>query len=138
MPGEPDLLRWLRSAIATGKDVFLPSISDGRMRFLRWTSEDLAPGTWGLREPDPTAPEIAAADLDLVLVPGVAFDEAGGRLGMGKAYYDQALCGVERPRIGVAWEWQIVAELPTEPHDVPMTALCTEHAFRDVALQARA
>lgn len=94
---------------------------------------DLAPGAYGILEPRPELrllPErrIEPGEIDLVLVPGVAFDESGGRLGHGQGYYDKLLAGV-RPRchrIGLAFESQVFPHVPREPHDISMHDVLTE------------
>ena len=97
--------------------------------------EPLAPGRWSV--PEPAAPRwVAAEDVDLALVPGLAFDAAGGRLGHGGGYYDRLLARAE-PRIacraGIAWACQIVDRVPTGPHDVRMDWVVTEKEIRRVA-----
>lgn len=100
--------------------------------WLRDLSE-LSPGAFGILEPRSElrlSPErrVQPSEVDLVLVPGVAFDESGGRLGHGQGYYDKLLAGV-RPqchRVGLAFESQIVPHVPREPHDIPMHDILTE------------
>jgi len=90
---------------------------------------DLAPGFRGIREPvDRSAPGIDPRELDLAIVPGTAFDPAGNRLGRGAGYYDRFLprlrAGV--PRVGLAFECQIIEETAPAHHDVPMSFIVTE------------
>ena len=73
----------------------------------------------------PTCAPALLNSLDLVLVPGVAFDLHGRRLGRGKGYYDQLLAGVCGTTCGVAFDEQIVREVPLEPHDVLMNCILT-------------
>ena len=81
----------------------------------------------GVREPRADLPAIDPDRLDLVLVPGLAFDAAGGRLGRGGGFYDRFLPGASRAvRIGVCWSGQIVDAVPAEPHDVRVHMLVTE------------
>jgi 5-formyltetrahydrofolate cyclo-ligase len=63
--------------------------------------------------------------VDLILVPGLAFDLRGRRLGRGKGYYDQLLRGLRGITCGVAFDQQIVAEIPVEPHDVRVNCVLT-------------
>ena len=69
-----------------------------------------------------------ATEIDLVVVPGVAFDAAGRRLGRGRGHYDATLAGLPAgaARIGLAFELQLVPEIPEEPHDVRLDAVVTE------------
>ena len=81
----------------------------------------------GARFPDEAAPEIAPQGFDAILVPGIAFDESGNRLGQGGGWYDRVLAEAPRAlKIGVAFECQIVAQLPRESHDVRMDFVITE------------
>ena len=100
-----------------------------------WALDDfsqLAPGHWGILEPlpsvraDPHRQLHPVEDLDLVVVPGVAFTEGGARLGNGAGYYDRFLSDTNSLRVAVAFECQIRPELPTGPHDLPMDIIVTE------------
>lgn len=85
----------------------------------------------GVREPRPNLPAIDTDQLDLVLVPGLAFDGAGGRLGRGGGFYDRFLPGASRAvLIGVCWSGQVVDTVPTEPHDARVHMLLTEDGLR--------
>jgi len=88
---------------------------------------DLEPAAFGLREPRPDAPEVLPGALKLIIIPGLAFDRAGCRLGWGGGYYDDAL--LHHPdalRIGVAYQKQIIDRVPTEAWDVPVDRIITE------------
>jgi 5-formyltetrahydrofolate cyclo-ligase len=88
--------------------------------------DETQPGHFGIREPIASCPRIDKDDVDLFIVPGRAFDLHGNRLGHGAYYYDTLLAGVIKPKIGLAYEWQIVNEIPTEPHDIQMDFVVTE------------
>ena len=102
-----------------------------RMVAIANPEKDLARGHYGIREPRPELfPEDPAAlrGMDTVwLVPGLAFDPQGHRLGRGAGYYDRLLAGVAGPRIGVAQDWQILPAVPAEPHDAILTMVVSEH-----------
>jgi 5-formyltetrahydrofolate cyclo-ligase len=86
----------------------------------------LAPGTFGILEPTAACTVIAPADCDCILVPGVAFDETGGRVGRGRGFYDRLFSRHPAvPRIGLAWDWQVFASVPMEPHDAQIHWLVT-------------
>ncbi|HTT70920.1 MAG TPA: 5-formyltetrahydrofolate cyclo-ligase [Anaeromyxobacteraceae bacterium] len=90
--------------------------------------EELVPGALGTREPPGRAAPLALEELDLVLVPGVAFDLEGGRLGRGRGYYDALLASLSprTRRWGLLFEVQLVPRVPREPHDRPLDGLVTE------------
>lgn len=99
------------------------------------TFHELSAGTetrfWGLREPVAHAPQVAAGEIDLLLVPGLMFDERGGRLGYGKGYYDRFLAeGGATATMGVTLDALLVPGLPVEPHDVAVQYLVTESGVR--------
>lgn len=89
----------------------------------RWTK-----GPFGIREPASHAPVRAIKDIDVFLVPGVAFTRDGRRLGRGGAYYDVTLArrGAHAVTIGIAFECNVVPEIPTDAHDITMDFLATE------------
>ena len=93
---------------------------------------DLQPGVWGIREPRPDRCAPAQPeDIDLVLVPGVAFTSRGERLGYGGGYYDQLLArfSVRPTVIAAAFDIQLVAELPLAATDLPVDVVVTESAI---------
>jgi 5-formyltetrahydrofolate cyclo-ligase len=126
-PTEPDLAALLK---AGGKEFCFPRTAGSMLEFHRCNTEELLrPGPWKLREPDPAhCPVIAAGKIDLLLIPGLAFTRAGGRLGRGGGYYDRFLSGAH-PRavkIGVCYHAQLVPALPLEAHDLEMDLVVTE------------
>lgn len=132
MPDEVDAAPLIAALRARGVRIALPRV-DGERLTLHWHGEDApgATGSFGLTEPLPDAPEADPAEIDLVIVPGVAFDAACNRLGMGAGYYDRLLA--EMPRavtVGVAFDEQVVDEVPCEPHDRPLDAVVTPNGVR--------
>lgn len=123
-------------ALAEGKTVVCPHCQPERLVLYRLESmEELAPGTWGILEPNAdvrSVPDrrVEIGAIDLVMVPGVAFDAKGGRLGYGRGYYDKLLAPAEEHTYlaAVAFECQVFPEVPTTPHDVRMHAVITEAA----------
>lgn len=119
------LFRGLRKA---GKEVFLPRIEpqEDRLVFASFESEaDLAPGAFGVLEPrGPSFRE--ARDLPALVIPGLAFDLAGSRIGWGKGYYDRVLRGYPGHRVGYAYDFQVMEALPRELHDEEVQVLVTE------------
>lgn len=116
-------------ALREGKIVGLPRFVEEDNSYSACRVEDLEEsldtGRFGIKEPRSDAPVIPLNQLDLVLVPAVAFDLYGARLGRGHGYYDRLLARICGIRCGVAFDQQIVDELPIEPHDVSMDVIVT-------------
>lgn len=104
-----------------------PSLAGENLRFLIPQGPFLK-SALGFEEPDlSAAKEVVLSDLDCVIIPGVAFDRNGHRLGRGKGYYDRALAGFKGLKIGVCFSEQFLKnDLVTEAHDVPMDWVVTE------------
>lgn len=108
-----------------GAETYFPRVEGEAIAFRRATLDELRPGTWGIREPPLAAPE--AVSIDVMIVPGVAFDRACRRLGNGKGFYDRALAAARPGRsIGVCFHAQLVDDVPVGPHDVVLDAVATE------------
>jgi 5-formyltetrahydrofolate cyclo-ligase len=129
MAGELDIWPLVTEALTAGKVVALP-------RFVPQTSlyeacpiedpvGDLVAGRFGIREPAPRCAGKALNMLDIILVPGIAFDLHGRRLGRGRGFYDRLLAAVRGTRCGVAFDEQIVREIPAEPHDALLNCILT-------------
>lgn len=124
--GELGVTEVLTAALARGATVALPRAVAGLLLFHRWTGEPLIAGPFGIPEPASSLPELDPASFDVMLVPGVAFTATGARLGQGGGYYDRILARPHGLAIGVAWAFQVVAEVPLDPWDQPVDALVTE------------
>ncbi len=115
-------------AACADKDLCLPAFdaNAGAYRFVRMAQGvDLVAGPLGILEPKGGEP-VPAAELDLVLVPGLAFDEAGNRLGHGAGHYDRLLADAETVfKVGLAFEFQVVESIIAHEHDVAMNAVIT-------------
>lgn len=113
------------------RGVVLPRVDGEDLQLWRVESwNEIEAGHFGILEPTAQLPKerlVVPSTVDLIVVPGLAFDERGGRLGYGKGHYDRLLplLRPEVPRIGLCFEEQIVEEVPMEDHDVPMTHLAT-------------
>lgn len=131
---EVDLSALHEHCWAAGKNLYFPRIDDDtQMTFCAATGvSDLQPGRFGILEA--TGPAVELGTLDLVLVPGVAFDKKLRRLGLGGGFYDRLLQQMKEtnspqaaPLIGVGYNWQISrVPLPVEPHDILLDQLVTE------------
>lgn len=131
---EPDPTLVLRQSIQQGRRVALPRYSATTGAYeAAWIHDwdrDLVRGEFGIWEPVADAPVVPLKQLDLVLVPGLAFDAKGARLGRGKGFYDRLLTDVSGHRCGVLFEWQLVGEVPLEPHDRLMNSILTPVQWR--------
>ena len=134
MPDEPHTELIIQDALRRGKRVCVPLLGEkyGEMTAAAITSlDELVTGKLGLKMPDPDKAEtILPAAIDLVVVPAVAFDRAGNRLGMGAGYYDRFL--IKNPNclsLGMTWTCQLATGLPCEDHDIRMQYLLTQDGF---------
>lgn len=119
------------AARSAGKSVFYPRVAGENLEFVAVLScDDLKTGAFGVAEPldGDTTP---IADLDLIVVPGVAFSLNGFRIGYGRGFYDRQL--VQKPpstvTVGMCFDFQMVEQLPTEEHDQPLDYIVTDTTF---------
>jgi 5-formyltetrahydrofolate cyclo-ligase len=133
-PGEVSLKVWIENRQKCGKGVLLPRFDSLRGDYVLapvrdWEGDTIA-GRFGIREPRPDIGALEpgrAAGGDVVwLVPGLGFDRTGGRLGRGRGYYDRLLREVRGLKIGVAFSWQVLPEIPAGSDDIRMDLLATE------------
>jgi len=129
MTGELDVWPMLEAALAAGKTAGLPRFDGDAQCYVACRIRDLASdvemGRFGIREPVAQCAGDALKRLDLILVPGVAFDLHGRRLGRGKGYYDHLLAAVSGTACAVAFDEQIVDAVPVESHDVVLNCILT-------------
>lgn len=125
----------LPAALAEGKKIVVPWCNDkGELELFHLESMDeLAVGMYKILEPKQElrglpAKQVRAEELDLVMVPGVAFDRSGARMGHGKGYYDKLLqhARPDAPLVALAFECQLFPEIPTAEHDIFMDRIITE------------
>ncbi len=129
----------LPAALASGKRIVIPYCVDGELELFQLESMDeLELGMYRILEPKAELRGIAAKktpveELDLIMVPGVAFDRRGGRTGHGKGYYDKLLEHAlsKTPLVALAFECQLFAEIPMQDHDIYMDKVVTEAATYD-------
>jgi len=124
----------LPEALASGKRIVVPYCLNGELE-LFWLEnmDELELGMYRILEPrvelrDVAAKRLTPTDLDLVMVPGVAFDRNGGRTGHGKGYYDKLLQHARKdaPLVALSFECQLFDEIPAESHDIFMDKVVTE------------
>jgi len=126
---EVALSKAIGKSFVEGKKVYLPKtwLKERRLTFHRvYSFSDLVPGPFGLLEPNPKNEETDLGSLDVMFVPGLAFDVKGYRLGYGGGFYDRMLRETSALKVGVCYSFQLVESLPVEPHDVPVDLILTE------------
>lgn len=129
----------LPDALASGKKIIIPYCVDGELELFHLESMDeLELGMYRILEPKADLRTVAekrvnVEELDLIIVPGVAFDRRGGRTGHGKGYYDKLLehARSATPLVALAFECQMFPEIPMQDHDIFMDKVVTEDAAYD-------
>jgi 5,10-methenyltetrahydrofolate synthetase len=128
--GEVETRTIALDALQQGKRVACPRVEKSPARLEHYEIRSLAElveGGRGLWEPNPArARPVPLEAVDVVLVPGIAFDRHGHRIGFGAGYYDRFLAGVSAPKIGLAYSLQIAQRIPYSPRDVPVDWIVTE------------
>jgi len=131
--GEVDTWEMMEEAQRKGKTIVLPVIMESQKKIIPSRvldlEKELTIGPYGIKQPaESFLRPVESKDLDLVIVPGVAFDKKGNRLGRGQGYYDRLLSQIPSsiPTIGLAFAFQILEELPeAAPHDCPVKTIIT-------------
>ncbi len=112
---------------ASRKHFYLPRVNGVNLDILPYDEQQLALGSFHIEEP--TGSDTASIDdIEMIVVPGVAYDRHGHRVGRGKGYYDRLMAESRAIKIGVAYDFQLFAdgEIPAEPHDVSVDIVITE------------
>lgn len=125
--GEVGTAEVAAAALAAGKKLLYPAVVGDDLKFCRVGAlSELTPGRFGILEP--CGPGCDPAGADLLVVPGVAFDMEGRRIGYGKGYYDRALHRLEGSGklVAFCYDFQLLQEIVGEPHDVTMDLIVTE------------
>ncbi|MBR4266446.1 MAG: 5-formyltetrahydrofolate cyclo-ligase [Bacteroidales bacterium] len=123
MPDEVDIRPLILKAKSQGKTVLLPKVVGDDLQIMVYESENsLKQGAYGIYEPDSVIfPETRYSEIDMAIIPGMAFDKFGHRLGRGKGYYDKLLVKMsETFKIGVGFPFQIFEEIPFDEFDIKM------------------
>lgn len=136
---EVTTLPLLEAALAAGKQVAVPWVDGDDLHLFALSGlDDLAPAPFGLLEPrldrrHSAARVVKPSDVDLFVVPGLAFDRAGGRLGHGRGYYDRLLSRAagRASFSAVAFECQLIPEVPMSANDVRVHRVVTEAATHE-------
>ena len=129
LPDELDVWPLLEKFLASGKICALPFFDSIMQTYsarrVQNLAADISIGKFGVREPASSCPEIPPEQFDLILVPGVAFDWNGNRLGRGRGFYDRLLAKTSGVKCGVGYDFQLIGKIPAELHDARVNFVVT-------------
>ncbi len=124
--GEPNIMPLFSWVLQRGKRLLLPRVEGKDLKLIRVEDDtSLSPGAFCILEPS-GGEEVRPEEVDLSLVPGVAFDREGYRIGYGKGYYDRLLERLGGLKLGVCYEFQVLEEVPRDDWDMPVDLVVTE------------
>ena len=132
LPREVDTHPMIEQALVMGKKVLVPLVDlenkELKLKEVRDLRRDLAPGTLGILEPARSAREAGVEEADCFIVPALAFDAKGHRLGRGGGYYDRLLARLPKDThtLGLAFSFQVLPSIPLEDHDRAVDSVLTE------------
>lgn len=115
--------RWHRT-----KNIFLPRVNGDNLEILPYDADSLEKGAFNIYEPmGKNTCDISI--IDMIIVPAIAYDRNGNRIGRGKGYYDRLLQNAKALKIGVGYEFQLISDIPSESHDIPVDIIVTPNHF---------
>jgi len=127
MDGEVDTTRMIDESLEMGKRVCVPMIVEDKKTLIAAEIhnrlQDLEKGHYGIYQPKACGVRpVPLDDIDVIIVPGIIFDRNNMRMGRGRGYYDRFLCRLPHhsKTIGLAFDFQVVENLPVDPHDIPV------------------
>lgn len=127
IPGEVQTAEFLEKWFKK-KQLLLPLVVGNDLRLLLYKGKDtLKPGAFGIPEPVAQENSVPESTIDLIIVPGVAFDRGLNRMGRGKGFYDRLLATLQIPKIGICFDFQLQDTVPVEPFDRKMDMIITEN-----------
>lgn len=125
LPDELSTISFLRKW-KDNKRFYLPRVNGVNLDILPYDETRLELGSFHIEEPQGES-VVDPGEIELIIVPAVAYDRRGNRLGRGKGFYDRLLASTRAAKVGVGYEFQLLDEIPAEPHDVPMDMVITQH-----------
>ena len=117
LPDELQTIEYLDKMLS--KELFLPKVDGDTLKIVAYDKSRLITGAYNILEPDDNN-YFPVEDIELIIIPGVAFDKQKNRLGRGKGYYDKLLSNTNALKIGICYDFQIIDEIPTNSHDIKM------------------
>lgn len=123
----------IRRALQSGRRVILPKVAGKELALfeVKDFDADVEAGVWGIPEPKPLVPA-KLDEVELMIMPGAAFDERGNRLGYGAGFYDKLLPSFKGTTVALAFEEQLLPNVPAAAHDVPVMKIVTEERVIEV------
>ena len=121
LPTHEAVNQWL----ADGKNIYLPRVVGDDLEIVPYLGAESLDDNNQFHIGEPVGEAVDPSCLELIIVPAVALDRKGNRLGRGKGFYDRLLSTTSSPTIGVACDFQLVDEVPVEPHDRPLDCVVT-------------
>lgn len=110
------------------KNIFLPRVNGNELEVLPYDVSMIERGSFNIDEPiGESLSDISV--IDLIIVPAIAYDQNGNRIGRGKGYYDRLLQKVSVLKIGVGYDFQLITHIASEPHDIPVDIIVTPNNF---------
>jgi 5-formyltetrahydrofolate cyclo-ligase len=127
LPDEVDTRKIISWMIGNDIQVIVPRILSGTDISLSRISgfQDLVLGKYNIYEPDQTCAQVNPGQIDLFVIPGIAYDRQGNRLGWGMGYYDRLLSNIAVPIVGLAYDCQVISKLPHDKHDIMVSTIIT-------------
>jgi len=124
LPSEVDthdiIRRWAES-----KNIYLPKVCGDILKIKRYSPDKMEEGYRGILEPTDDAQDGRPEGMELAIIPALAFDRQKNRLGRGKGYYDRLLSHLKCPKIGIAYDCQLLDSLPVDSWDIPLNLVIT-------------
>lgn len=117
LPDELQTIEYLDKMLS--KELFLPKVDGDTLKIVAYDKSRLITGAYNILEPDDNN-YFPVEDIELIIIPGVAFDKQKNRLGRGKGYYDKLLSNTDAFKIGICYDFQLVDEISTDAHDIKM------------------
>ncbi len=119
------------AALGAEKEVYFPRVNGSSLEFYKIQNlQQLKPGSFGVLEPEDGLPKADLQEIDIYILPGLAFDRSGNRLGFGKGYYDRSLIEVpDNRKIGICYSFQMHDSLPRAEHDQKVGTVVTEEGI---------
>ena len=135
LPDELDTAPIIDACQSQGKDIYLPRVEGDDIVILKANDAHLAIGSYNIYEPIGDNIITDNSIIDLAIIPGMAFDQNGNRLGRGKGYYDRFLSNFNGTTVGIGYDFQLLDAIPTEAHDKRMDWIVTPNSVIETAVK---